>query len=141
MKSSRFNSLSEPRHDEVDIFREINRVEEAVSVRTENLATAYRRLKAAHRFQRPFLKLDTQGADVEIVSSAKSVLREFIGLQSELAVKRLYANSVDFRKAITVYEECGFLLSAFVPNNAGHFPQLIETDCIMVRDDLIFAAH
>jgi FkbM family methyltransferase len=140
MKSSTFSSLSEPRHDEVDIFRERNRVEETVSVRTENLATAYRRLKGAHRFQRPFLKLDTQGFDVEIVSSAKNVLREFIGLQSELAVKKLYANSVDFRTAITVYEECGFLLSAFLPNNAGHFPQLIETDCIMVRDDLIFAA-
>jgi hypothetical protein len=48
---------------------------------------------------------------------------------------------VDFRSAITLYEECGFHLSAFVPNNVGHFPQLIETDCIMVRDDLIFAAH
>jgi FkbM family methyltransferase len=141
MKSSQLSSLSEPRHDEVEIFHDSNRVKEVVSVRTENLATAYRRLKQAYQFQRPFLKLDTQGFDVEIVSSAKNVLREFIGLQSELAVKKLYANSVDFRSAITLYQECGFQLSAFVPNNAGHFPQLIETDCIMVRDDLIFAAH
>jgi FkbM family methyltransferase len=141
MKSSQLSSLSVPRHDEVDIFRGTNRVEEMVSVRTENLATAYRRLKEAHQFQRPFLKLDTQGFDVEIVSSAKNILREFIGFQSELAVKKLYANSVDFRSAIALYQECGFQLSAFVPNNAGHFPQLIETDCIMVRDDLIFAAH
>jgi len=139
MKSLQFSSLSAPRHDEVDLFRGMNQVEEAVSVRTENLETAYRRLKESHRFERPFLKMDTQGFDVEIVSSAKNVLREFIGLQSELAVKRLYATSVDFRSAITLYEECGFQLSAFVPNNAGHFPQLIETDCIMVRDDLIFA--
>lgn len=61
MKSSRLSSLSEPCHDEVDIFRDSNRVEEVVS--------------------------------------AKNVLREFIGLQSELAVKKLYANSVDFRSA------------------------------------------
>lgn len=141
MKSSRLTSLSEPRHDEVGIFRDSNRVEEVLSVRTENLATAYGRLKQAYQFQRPFLKLDTQGLDVEIVSSAKNVIREFIGLQSELAIKKLYAESVDFRSAITLYQECGFQLSAFVPNNAGHFPQLIETDCIMVRDDLIFAAH
>jgi FkbM family methyltransferase len=139
MKSSKLSSLSQPRHDEVDIFHEVNRVEEAVTVRTENLATAYRRLKQAHQFQLPFLKLDAQGLDVEIVSGAKNVLREFVGLQSELAIKKLYANSVDFRSAITLYEECGFQLSAFVPNNAGHFPQLIETDCIMIRDDLVFA--
>lgn len=141
MKSSQFSSLSAPRHDEVDLFRAMNQVEEAVSVETANLETAYRRLKQAHRFERPFLKLDTQGFDVEIVSSARDVVREFIGLQSELAVKKLYATSVDFRRAITVYEESGFQLSALVPNNAGHFPQLIETDCIMVRGDLIGAAH
>jgi len=85
MKSSKLSSLSQPRHDEVDIFHEVNRVEEAVTVRTENLATAYRRLKQAYQFQLPFLTLDAQGLDVEIVSGAKNVLREFIGLQSELA--------------------------------------------------------
>jgi FkbM family methyltransferase len=103
MESSQLSSLSEPRQDEVGIFRDSNRVKEVVSVRTENLATAYRRLQQAYQFQRPFLKLDTQGFDVEIVSSAKNVLREFIGLQSELAVKKLYANSVHFRSAITLY--------------------------------------
>jgi len=137
MKSSVFSSLSVPRHDEIGLFRAGNRIQEAVSVKTENLETAYRRLKQARRFERPFLKLDTQGFDVEIVSSARNIVREFVGLQSELAVKKLYAASVDFRSAITIYEECGFQLSALVPNNAGHFPQLIETDCIMVRDDLI----
>src|SRR5258708_39667946 len=48
MKSSRLSSLSEPRHDEVDIFRDSNRVEEVGSVRTENQATAYRQLKQAY---------------------------------------------------------------------------------------------
>lgn len=68
---------------------------------------------------------------------AKPVMKEFIGLQSELAVKKIYQISTDFREALTIYEQCGFALSAFVPNNAGHFPQLIETDCIMVRADLL----
>jgi FkbM family methyltransferase len=141
MKSSQFSSLSAPRHDEVDMFRGMNLVQEAVTVRTENLESAFRRLQQKHGFRRPFLKLDTQGFDVEIVSSARETMRQFIGLQSELAIKKLYASSVDFRSAISLYEECGFQLSAFVPNNEGHFPQLIETDCIMVRDDLIQSRH
>jgi FkbM family methyltransferase len=141
MTATQFSSLSAPRHDEVGLFEGTNRIAETVTVRTENLETAFGRLQRQYGFRRPFLKLDTQGFDVEIVSSARPVLREFIGLQSELAIKKLYASSVDFRSAITLYEECGFQLSAFVPNNAGHFPQLVETDCIMVRDDLIFAAH
>jgi FkbM family methyltransferase len=137
MHDSEFSSLSTPRHDDVDIFEKKNRVDESVEVRTENLATTLERLRSQHGFQRPFLKLDTQGLDVQIVTSAPEAVRQFIGLQSELAVKRIYADSVDFREAISAYEDCGFQLSAFVPNNDGHFPHLVEMDCIMVRDDLV----
>ncbi len=137
MRNSEFSSLSTPRHDEIGIFGNLNRIEESVSVKTENLATTLARLRARYGFERPFLKLDTQGFDVQIVNSAPESVRAFVGLQSELAVKRLYADSVDFRQAISAYEDCGFQLSAFVPNNAGHFPRLVETDCIMVRNDLV----
>lgn len=137
MKESEFSSLSAPRHDQVDLFRELNQVCKTVTVRTENLATTVDRLRGQFGFSRPFLKLDTQGFDTQIVSAAPQAVRTFVGLQSELAIKKLYADSVDFREAITVYEECGFELSALVPNNAGHFPRLIEVDCIMVRADLL----
>lgn len=136
MKRNTFNSLSTPRHDEVDLFAKINQVAKAVTVTTENLATTYGRLQAEHGFKRPFLKMDTQGFDVQIVTGARETVKRFVGLQSELAVKKLYADSVDFREAIGTYEDCGFELSALVPNNAGHFPLLVETDCIMVRADL-----
>lgn len=137
MQDSQFSSLSEPRHDEVDVFRRSNAVATVVTVKTETLVSAYNRLHAAHGFDRPFLKLDTQGCDVDIVSQARTVMQNFIGLQSELAVKRLYRNSIDFRDALRTYEGCGFGLSAFVPNNSGHFPRLIETDCIMIRENLM----
>jgi FkbM family methyltransferase len=135
MADSQFSSLSAPRHDESDLFRDWNKVNQTIEVKTETLTTAYRRLQALHGFNRPFLKMDTQGYDVEIVTHAGPALAEFLGLQSELAVKKLYENSVDFKKAIEVYESCGFELSAFVPNNGGHFPHLVETDCIMIRKD------
>ena len=137
MKASEFSSLSAPRHDQVDLFTELNQVSKTVTVKTENLATTVDRLRGQFGFSRPFLKLDTQGFDTQIVSAAPEAVRTFVGLQSELAIKKLYADSVDFREAITVYEECGFELSALVPNNAGHFPRLIEVDCIMVRADLL----
>jgi FkbM family methyltransferase len=135
MRSSQFSSLSEARHDDTGRFRDENSVSEVITVRSESLGSAFARLQAAHGFARPFLKLDTQGFDVRIVEGGRAVMDRFVGLQSELAIKKLYADSVDFRRAIDVYEGCGFELSAFVPNNEGHFPQLMETDCIMVRLD------
>lgn len=137
MKSHQFSSLGRPMHSEADLFRNMNVVESSVVVQTETLEQAYVRLAKKYGFVRPFLKLDTQGFDVDIVRAAGAVMPFFVGLQSELAVKRLYEQSVDFRDAISVYNEAGFDLSAFVPNNAGHFPRLIETDGIFVRRDLL----
>ena len=139
MSGSQFSSLSTPNHNEVDRFKSHNKVIESVSVVTETLESAYTRLKKEYNFKKPFLKLDTQGYDVEIVTSSKPTMTEFIGFQSELSIKKIYQHSMDFREAITIYQECGFSLSAFVPNNEGHFPILIETDCIMIRDDLTTA--
>lgn len=137
MNDSEFSSLSSPKNDETTLFNHKNTVKQTFKVKTENLKTALSRLEKEYKFQRPFLKLDTQGFDVEIISAAKDIMQKFIGLQSELAIKRLYQTSVDFRIALDIYESCGFKLSAFIPNNAGHFPVLVETDCIMLRADLL----
>jgi hypothetical protein len=137
MAESQFSSLSNPSHDQVSLLSQLNRIERTVLVPTESLPTAFRRLQRKHGFKRPFLKLDTQGFDVEIVRHGKEVLPNFVGLQSELSIKKIYEHSVNYSEAIKVYDDLGFTLSAFVPNNAGHFPLLIETDCIMVRTELL----
>ena len=137
MVESQFSSLSTPRHDETQQFLSSNETSQTVTVRTERLATAFRRLQDRHGFERPYLKLDTQGYDVAIVRASSEIVPAFVALQSELAVKKLYDDSVDFRDALALYESLGFELSAFVPNNGAQFPLLIETDCVMVRSDLV----
>jgi len=133
MNDSQFSSLSQPKHDEIDVFKSDNAVLKAIEVKTETLTTAYERLIKQHRFARPFLKMDTQGFDVSIVSHAGPALSHFLGLQSELAVMKLYDHSTNYKEALELYESSGFQMSAFVPNNSGNFPNLVETDCIMIR--------
>ncbi len=137
MRDSEYSSLGRPLHAEVNLFRQSNCPARTISVRTETLSAAYQRLRAQFQFRRPFLKMDTQGFDVDVVAGGKDVIRQFVGLQSELAIKRIYDTSVDFRDALTLYESLGFELSSFIPNNAGHFPTLIEIDCVMVRKDIL----
>jgi FkbM family methyltransferase len=137
MSNSQFSSLSKPYCDEVSLFNNMNKINKTIKVKAETLDNAYARLKNIYQFKRPFIKLDTQGYDVEIVRNGQSVIKNFVGLQSELSINKLYTDSIKFKEAITFYEKCGFKLSAFVPNNAGHFPRLVEIDCIMVRDDLL----
>jgi FkbM family methyltransferase len=136
MRASQFSSLSTPNNEDTELFRHVNSIAETITVRTERLETTLKRLREQYGFERPFLKMDTQGFDVKIVQASANVMRDFVGLQSELAIAKLYTTSVDFREAITEYERCGFSLSAFVPNNSGHFPCLLEIDCVMIRSDL-----
>lgn len=137
MESSQFSSLSSPRHDEVTLFKKQNVVHDSISVKTETLESAFYSLQRKYNFAKPFLKLDTQGYDVEIISASKNVVSNFVGLQSELSFKGIYDHSISFKESLAVYEGLGFTLSAFVPNNAGHFPLLVETDCIMINNQYI----
>jgi FkbM family methyltransferase len=136
-QDSQFSSLATPRHQDVSIFKDQSRPVKTVLVKTETLTAAFRRLQRQFGFRRPFLKLDTQGLDVEVLRSGKEVAFNFVGLQSELAIKQIYERSLDFREALTFYQSLGFELSALVPNNVGQFPVLIEIDCIMGRKDIL----
>ena len=140
MAASEFSSLSEPRTDDVARLAHLNRPVRRIMVEAETLATALPRLQAQYGFRRPFLKMDTQGFDLAVLRGAGDVLSSFVGFQSELSVRRLYQRAVDFRDALNYYQSLGFDISAFVPNNAGHFPALLEIDCIMVRRDLMSEA-
>ena len=131
MKHDGFSSFHKPCHREVDIFQNKNVVSEELSVRTARLATMYEKYAALLGFSRPFLKMDTQGHDLEIARDCGETLHKFVGLQSELSIKAIYENTPYYSHVIEYYRAQGFELSALVPNNAGHFPHLVEMDCIM----------
>ncbi len=133
MAVSQFSSLRAPSQAETTDFAASNRVERTVRVRTARLDGLIDSLRAETGFSRPFLKMDTQGADVAVATGAGARLADFVGLQSELAIKRLYEGQPDYRAAIDLYEAAGFELSALLPNTFGHFPLLMETDCVMVN--------
>jgi FkbM family methyltransferase len=131
MESSQFSSLKAPSQEETAQFANLNVVAHGLDVTTAQLATYFARYQGQLAFRRPFLKMDTQGNDLAVARGAGTHLAEFVGLQSELAIKRIYAGSDDYRAALDFYQSAGFELSAFVPNNYGHFPMLVEMDCIM----------
>lgn len=137
MRSSDFSSLHAPKGGLPELFSNANAVLRRIEVMRATLAEELPRQRARFGFRRPFLKMDTQGNDLAVAAGAGALLREFVGLQSELSIRPLYDGVADFAEVIAEYRRQGFELSAFVPDNPRHFPLLIETDCIMVRRDLV----
>lgn len=137
MKSDQFSSLHAPSENEVNLFKNQNEIKSQISVKTMTLKEAFKKHKNELHFSCPFLKMDTQGHDLDVARGAEEILKSFVGLQSELSIKRIYENSPDYTEVISYYQSQDFELSAFVPNNAGHFPKLIEIDCIMYNKNII----
>lgn len=132
---NQFSSLHKPSHKEADLFIDMNNVTEQIVVQTATVADMFEKYKKLLNFKRPFLKMDTQGHDLAVAQGAGETLRSFVGLQSELSIKKLYEDAPRYTTVLDYYTSQGFELSAFVPNNEGHFPNLIEIDCIMYNKD------
>lgn len=133
MAEDQFSSMKMPSTDEYADLAKANVVRQSINVRCARLDTIFDDIQQRHPFSSPFLKLDTQGNDLEVFSGAAEIIEKIRGIQSELSFKRLYADSPTFNDSLNVYANAGFQLSALVPNNSGHFPFLLEMDCIMVK--------
>jgi FkbM family methyltransferase len=137
MANDQFSSFLSPSETDTKLCTQLNRIERRIDVETHTLAQEFANWSQQIRFRHPFLKMDTQGNDVAVIQGGESVLRNFIGIQTELAIKRLYDGAPEFVDALEYIRSMGFELSALVPNNEGHFPQLIEIDAILIRKDLM----
>ena len=83
---------------------------------------------------RPFLKMDTQGYDLEVFAGAGERVADFVGLQSEVAVLRLYEGSPRMSEAVATYEESGFEITGMYPvTREATTGRVIEFDCVLMR--------
>lgn len=111
-----------------------------ILVEVKTLADILSAMQKNYSFSRPFLKLDTQGFDLQVAKGAGDRLKEFLGIQSEVSFSPLYAKSPMFAEVVKYYEDQGFILSRLFPNNDVHFPRMIEMDLAMIRADQIRVA-
>lgn len=81
-----------------------------------------------------FLKMDTQGFDLEVFQGISSIKDNIVGLLSEVSHKAIYKDMPHWTHSIDVYEQAGFLLAGLYPVNKDGF-QYIESDCLMVKSN------
>jgi FkbM family methyltransferase len=133
MAGDQFSSLNKPRTDGPIASEPIAAT---LQLQSSTLALQFDKYREMLAFKRPFLKMDTQGSDLNVALGAGESLKQFVGLQSELSFDPLYENVPTAHHALEFYRSRGFILSALVPNNAGQFPRLFEADGIFFRSDI-----
>ncbi|MBP5975782.1 FkbM family methyltransferase [Brasilonema sp. CT11] len=90
---------------------------------------------------RIFLKMDTQGYDIEVVKGASKCIDKVLCLQSEISVRANYINIPSYLDALKYYESLGFELADLFAAFRNPDGYVTEYDCLMVRSKTLDVAE
>jgi FkbM family methyltransferase len=85
----------------------------------------------------PYLKIDTQGYESEVLEGAKQILSHLVGLQLELSLVSLYEGQPDFIEMIQHLQKLNFQLFGLEPEFYDtNTSRLLQVDAIFCRPSL-----
>jgi FkbM family methyltransferase len=114
--SAKFNDIKVQRQEEVEVSTLDHFIEHRLS----------------DKKRRIFLKMDTQGYDLEVFAGATTSLDKICCILSELSLIPIYDGMTDYLQALAAYQHKGFSVSGLFPVNRNDDLALIEVDCVMV---------
>ena len=82
--------------------------------------------------ERVYLKLDTQGWDLEVLRGGERSLQRIRGLQTEVSVLPLYDRMMNYLDAMREVTDRGFELTGIYPV-AYNDLSIVELDCVFIR--------
>lgn len=90
---------------------------------------------SARPTSRVFLKLDTQGYDLEVFRGLGQYVGTVAMMQSEVSLIPIYDGMPHWTESIATYERAGFAVAGMFPVNHDTAGRVIEYDCLLVRND------
>jgi len=82
---------------------------------------------------RVYLKLDTQGYDLEVLKGADGCLDRIVALQSEVSVKPIYQGQPSLTDALAQLHHLGFEVGGLYPVTRDREGRVVEFDCVAIR--------
>jgi FkbM family methyltransferase len=127
------SSFLQPRQDTLERFPE-NRVTRKESVDVRRLDDVFDECLAGIVAPRVYLKMDTQGFDLEVVRGGERTLERVLALQTEVSFQPIYERMPSFVNSIDALKTRGFDIVAFSPvSTDSDRVRAVEMDCVMAR--------
>ena len=137
MRAGNFSSFLPPDHSVVSDFAVKNQVDHQETVQVRRLDSVIGSLASRRPIHNIYLKMDTQGFDLEVIRGAPETLRTVLALQTEMSLRPIYQGMPSFSDARRELESLGFDISGMFPVSHDTALRLIEFDCVMVNRLLI----
>ena len=136
MEVDTFSSFLLPDHSGVSQFNDENVVHHVQRAEVKRLDGVLRGLRQMYPIKNVYLKMDTQGFDLNVIEGAGAELRGVRALQTELALKRLYMDMPGYEEVLRTLHVKGFDVSGVFPVSSDENFRAIECDCVMVNRGL-----
>jgi FkbM family methyltransferase len=133
--SSDFSSFLTPNPADVPEFAELSTTVRRVDVEVRRLDSILDDIAPATR--RTFLKLDTQGFDLEVLAGLGTARGRVALMQTEMSVRPVYDEMPDWRDSLSTLNGMGFDLSGLYPVTHDSALRLVEFDCIAINRSFI----
>lgn len=133
MVADQFSSFLEPDNSRVGAYDGLNVPCHVENVQVRTLDVVMPALQERLRFERPYLKLDTQGFDIEVLQGAHDSLPDVRGLQTEASVIGIYKGMPGYMDTLRYLDERGFDVTGFYPVSRDSSLRLVEFDCVMIN--------
>jgi len=127
-----FSSFLEPDRNQPSKYSESNRVIDEVAVDVDTVDSLWGNYKDRLSVSRLFLKMDTQGYDLEVFNGASGSLAEIPAILSEISFSRIYDGAPTFSESLECFISSGFSPALFVPISFDSSGAAIEMDSIFV---------
>lgn len=128
-----YSSFLPPDYSKIPRIENANTVEAAEAVAVKTLDEVLPALEQRLGFRRPYLKLDTQGYDLEVLRGGLQSLSRICALQTEASVIGIYQGMPGYLDAIRFLGEHAFDVTGFFPVQRDRRLRLIECDCVSVN--------
>jgi FkbM family methyltransferase len=132
MASDQFSSFLQPDNSRIRDYDGLNRPTHVETVAVRTLDVVMPMLRERLNFHRPYLKLDTQGFDMEVLQGGSAMLPGIRALQTEASVIGIYKGMPGYMDAIRHLDGLGFDVTGFYPVSRDRSLRLIEFDCVML---------
>jgi|SRR4051812_6102058 len=130
MASADFSSFLSPLAAGSILQQEKNKVARTVQVKVSTLDNEF---GDSLRNRNVYLKLDTQGFDLEVVRGGKKILSAVPCLQTEVSFIPLYDQMPSYAQAIEELKGFGYAVADMFVVSHDDAGRALEFDCVMVR--------
>lgn len=137
LNSSDFSSLHEPNTYGRRRFGSRMEVVAEEEVEVTTVARLWPKIVAGVSKPRVFMKMDTQGHDLEVLAGAADVLGDVVAMQSEISFKPIYEDVPNHLEALAEFHRIGFEVTGLYPiTRDENSLALIEVDCVTCRSEI-----